>query len=85
MLLGIQELRFDRYTAGALDGKPHDYSSLIVESAEPIRAAPYLYASKRYRIPFGWYANPLPSTSSSAWIVMLADNYDPFGYGGRPN
>jgi hypothetical protein len=85
MLLGVQELRFDRYTAGALDGKPHGYSSLIVEPAEPIRAAPYLYASKRYRIPFGWYANPLPSTSSSAWIVLLADNYDPFGYGGRPN
>jgi hypothetical protein len=80
MLQGIQTLRFDRYVATAFPGKPTDYSNLIVEPLKP-----YLYASKRYRIPFGWYANPVPSTSSTAWIIMIADNYDPFGYGGKSN
>jgi hypothetical protein len=80
MLHGIQTLRFDRYVATAFPGKPNDYPNLIVQATQP-----YLYASKRYPIPFGWYANPLPSTSSTAWVIMLADEYDPFGYGGKPN
>jgi hypothetical protein len=80
MLQGIQALRLDRYAAAAFPGKPNDYSSLIVGPTKP-----YLYASRRYRIPFGWYANPLPSTSSTAWVIMIADKYDPFGYGGKPN
>jgi hypothetical protein len=37
----------------------------------------YPYASKRYLIPFGWYANPLPSTCSTAWMVMVAGGFDP--------
>jgi hypothetical protein len=53
---------------------------LIVQASKP-----YLYASRRYRVPFGWYANPIPSTVSTAWIIMLADDFDPFGYGGAPN
>jgi hypothetical protein len=39
----------------------------------------YPYASKRYLIPFGWYANPLPSTCSAAWMVMVKRGFDPFG------
>jgi hypothetical protein len=46
---------------------------------------PYVYASRRYAIPFGWYANPLPSTCATAWVLMLAAGFDPFGYGGAPN
>jgi hypothetical protein len=46
---------------------------------------PYLYASRRYHIPFGWVANPLPSTAATAWMIMLANSYDPFGYGGAAN
>jgi hypothetical protein len=43
---------------------------------------PYLYASRRYRVPFGWYANPIPSTASTAWVIIVADDFDPFEYGG---
>jgi hypothetical protein len=77
-------LRFDRYIEAALPGKPADYAKLLLPGG-PLRSEPYLYSSRRYRIPFGWYANPLPSLSSTAWAILLADHYDPFGYGGRPN
>jgi len=82
MIQGIQALRFDRYVAGSLPGKPKNYANLIVEPEGPQGAQPYLYASTRYLIPFGWYANPLPSTCSTAWVLLVADGYDPFVYGG---
>jgi hypothetical protein len=82
MIRGVQELRFDRYVAGSMPGKPANYRNLIMEPTGPLAAQPYLYASTRYRIPFGWYANPLPSTCATAWILLVADNYDPFVYGG---
>lgn len=80
MLEALQTLRIDHYSTTAFPGKPYAYSNLIHSSAKP-----YLYASKRYFIPFGWYANPLPSTCATSWIIMLVDHYDPFGYAGRPN
>jgi hypothetical protein len=82
MIRGIQELRFDRYVAGSMPGKPANYPSLMVEPTQPLATQPYLYASSRYRIPFGWYANPLPSTCATAWVLLVADDYDPFVYGG---
>jgi hypothetical protein len=85
MLEGLQELRLDRYAKGEFPGKPADYARLMVESGNPVRSAPYVYSSKRYRVPFGWYGNPIPSTSSTAWVILIADQYDPFGYGGKPN
>jgi hypothetical protein len=80
MLRGIQALRLDRYAVTEFPGKPEHYSDLITG-----RTKPYLYASRRYRIPFGWYANPIPSTASTAWVILIADEYDPFGYAGKPN
>jgi hypothetical protein len=80
MLDAIQSLRLDRYQSTDFPGKPADYQNLIVHASKS-----YLYASRRYRVPFGWYANPIPSTVSTAWIIMLADDFDPFGYGGAPN
>jgi hypothetical protein len=80
MLDGVQSLRFDRYQQVHFPGKPTDLPKLIAQKGKP-----YLYASKRYLIPFGWYANPIPSTVSTAWIILLADGFDPFGYGGVPN
>ena len=82
MIRGVQELRLDRYVAGSFPGKPKNYANLMVEPRSQLPAKPYLYASSRYRIPFGWYANPLPSTCSTAWILLVADHYDPFLYGG---
>jgi hypothetical protein len=80
MLKALTALRIDQYPATDFPGKPPGYAKLIA-----MKTKPYLYASKRYHIPFGWYANPLPSTASTAWVIMIADSYDPFGFGGAPN
>jgi hypothetical protein len=80
MLAALQKLRADNYGHTNFPGKPNNYQSLAFP---PSKA--YLYASKRYLIPFGWYANPIPSTCATAWIIMLTDRFDPFRYGGRPN
>ncbi len=80
MLESLQTLRLDRYSAVEFPGKPGEYRTLI-----DLKTAPYLYASRRYFIPFGWFANPLPSTCSTAWVVMIANHFDPFGISGAPN
>jgi hypothetical protein len=80
MLEALPKLRIDNYLDANFIGKPANYAALIRQTSKP-----YLYASRRYLIPFGWYANPLPSTCATAWAIMLADRFDPFGYGGRPN
>lgn len=36
------------------------------------------YSDKRYFIPFGWFANPLPSLASTSWAVMIEMKYNPF-------
>jgi len=45
----------------------------------------YLYANKRFFIPWGWYANPVGATSSTSWAVCNDWNYDPFMLGGGFN
>jgi len=45
-------------------------------------ATAILYANKRYYIPFGWWANPLPSMASTGWAVMTDNNFNPFYLGG---
>jgi len=40
------------------------------------------YANRRYYIPWGWYANPLPSLASVSWAVYADANYNPFLLGG---
>jgi hypothetical protein len=42
----------------------------------------YLYANKRFFIPWGWYANPIGATSSTGWAVFNDFLYDPFTLGG---
>ncbi|MBF0254058.1 MAG: hypothetical protein HQL11_02890 [Candidatus Omnitrophica bacterium] len=42
----------------------------------------YFYASDRFFIPFGWWANRIPSLVSSAWVVMLNRGFNPFVLGG---
>ena len=80
MLDALTTLRIDNYRKTDFPGKPSSYDDLIQLSSKP-----YLYASKRYFIPFGWYANPIPSTCATAWVIMLADRFDPFGYAGQSN
>ena len=38
----------------------------------------YFYANRRYDIPFGWWGNRVDSLTSSAWAVMVANNFHPF-------
>jgi len=45
----------------------------------------YLYANKRFFIPWGWYANPLEATSSTAWAVLWDFGFNPFELGGGFN
>jgi len=42
----------------------------------------YLYANKRFFIPWGWYANPLGATSSTGWAIFYDWMYNPFQLGG---
>lgn len=78
MTKNVQKLRFDQYsTADFPEGIDNLQSMMSHEQSQP-----YLYASKRYMIPFGWYANPLPSTCSTAWMIMIDNHFNPFAYGG---
>ncbi len=54
------------------------------KTALPGKKMAYLYVSERYFIPFGWWANPVPSLSSSAWVIFTDLSYDPFQLGGGP-
>jgi hypothetical protein len=45
--------------------------------------AAYQYADKRYNIPFGWYSNPIPSAASTAWVLMMDNDYNPFHISGE--
>jgi hypothetical protein len=80
MLESLPMLRADNYDSANFPGKPSNYKSLRFPTSKS-----YLYASKRYLVPFGWYANPVPSTCATAWVILLADRFDPFNYGGGMN
>jgi hypothetical protein len=80
MIVHVQALRYSQYLRSSFPGKPPRYAALVQVSSEP-----YLYASRRQRVPFGWNANPLPSTCATAWMLMIADRFDPLGLEGRPN
>lgn len=59
---------------------PKNYTSLIPIPEDKLA---FIYANKRYMIPFGWFANPLPSTTSTSWVIMLHYNFNPFILGGK--
>lgn len=77
---GFARLRIDRYAKAAFPG-----ADLRLRQQVPVVGLPWLYASRRHAIPFGWMANPLPSTCATAWALLLEAHYDPFGFGGAPN
>eukprot|EP01125_Pyxidicula_operculata_P022084 TRINITY_DN8870_c0_g1_i1.p1 TRINITY_DN8870_c0_g1~~TRINITY_DN8870_c0_g1_i1.p1 ORF type:complete len:535 (+),score=91.76 TRINITY_DN8870_c0_g1_i1:1324-2928(+) len=53
------------------------------ETIDGISVMGVKYANRRYWIPFGWFANPLLSTASTAWTVFLDSNWNPFYLGGE--
>lgn len=73
-----QYIQSDAYSAV----RPADYQNLV---PIPDGKLAFVYASKRYMIPFGWFANPLPSTTSTSWALMLHFNLNPFKVGGDYN
>lgn len=81
MFKNILSLRSDQYPAekAYAQVRPQDYDALI---PIPGGKLAFIYASKRYMIPFGWFANPLPSTTSTSWVVMLHYNFNPLKVGG---
>lgn len=46
----------------------------------------YVYANKRFFIPWGWFSNPISALCSTGWSVFQAQNYDPFHWlgGNKP-
>jgi hypothetical protein len=48
----------------------------------PVNQTAMLYANRRYLIPFGWEANPIPSTCATSWNVMLEKDFNPFALNG---
>jgi hypothetical protein len=82
MTTHVMSLRTDKYAQNAQAFPQGISSSLNSLVPIPDDKLAFLYASKRYSIPFGWYANPLPSTCSTAWILMQYYNFNPFTLGG---
>ncbi|MBW4464906.1 MAG: hypothetical protein KME07_05635 [Pegethrix bostrychoides GSE-TBD4-15B] len=80
MMENLLNLRTDKYVdAGFPDGlEAHFFNDVN----PPTGLLAFLYASKRYSIPFGWYANPIPSTTSTSWAIFLHYDYNPFQLGG---
>ncbi|WP_321283824.1 hypothetical protein [uncultured Vibrio sp.] len=73
MLSAMERLQLNTYAKTTFAGQPPAFNTLV-----SLPTNPTLYASRRYFIPFGWYANPLPSTCATAWKVMVANRYNPF-------
>jgi hypothetical protein len=42
----------------------------------------YVYANKRFFIPWGWFSNPISALCSTAWSVLQDQNFNPFEFGG---
>lgn len=80
MQKGIQMLRNDRYQSAGFDNAT---SLPRYVTLPPDQGIGYLYASKRWLIPFGWYANTLPSLTANAWIVMNQYTFNPFQFMGK--
>lgn len=85
MLKHVRKLQSDKYPHSSTfaSHRPRgDWNSLVKIQDDQVA---FLYASKRYFIPFGWFANPIPAASSTAWAVMVQYDYNPFSLGGSYN
>lgn len=55
---------------------------VVYDVIDSVPVSGVLYANKRYFIPFGWWANPVLSTVSTAWTLLADQNFNPFFLGG---
>jgi len=58
------------------------YALQDVTTINNVQVTGIKYANKRYWIPFGWWANPLLSTASTGWAVLVDSNFNPLHLGG---
>ncbi|ASQ45892.1 hypothetical protein [Legionella clemsonensis] len=73
-------LRNDRYLdANFVDATPQEF---YIRLPNEIGQA-YLYASRRFPLPFLWNANTLSSTSATSWVLINTFNFNPFQYAGK--
>ncbi|MGE4559965.1 MAG: hypothetical protein AB7E77_07180 [Desulfobulbus sp.] len=79
MLTAMDTLQLATYAQTAFPGQPSRFNTLL-----SLPTNPTLYASRRFFIPFGWYANPLPSTCATSWKVMVVNHFNPFQPIGNP-
>jgi hypothetical protein len=79
IIAGIEQLSMANYLAANFDNAVQE--RYFYNMPKQYGKA-YLYASKRFLIPFGWYANPLPSTCANAWVIMNAMKFNPFQFKG---
>lgn len=84
MFQHLMTLRTDQYQTQSAyaNVRPKNYEQLIPIPAGKLS---FVYASKRYMIPFGWFANPIPSLTSTSWSLMLHYNFNPFSPNGSYN
>ncbi|MBH1989202.1 MAG: hypothetical protein I8H75_01490 [Myxococcaceae bacterium] len=92
MVQGVLSLHSDYYaTAEAFQvvnndlttGRPANYAQYVPTTSASSEGGWFIYASKRYFIPFGWFSNPLPSLTSTSWGVMTQYGFNPFNPDGN--
>jgi hypothetical protein len=76
----IQNLRNDLYlNAGFNNATPREFFITVPGNLGDA----YLYASKRFPVPFDWNANTLSSINANAWVLMNDFDFNPFQYKGK--
>eukprot|EP01130_Rhizamoeba_saxonica_P004764 TRINITY_DN1935_c0_g1_i1.p1 TRINITY_DN1935_c0_g1~~TRINITY_DN1935_c0_g1_i1.p1 ORF type:complete len:540 (+),score=115.95 TRINITY_DN1935_c0_g1_i1:127-1620(+) len=65
------------YMLDSIDDELTVFHSINGKKVESVK-----YANRRYWIPFGWFANPIPSTASTGWYALIDANYNPLYLGG---
>ncbi len=77
MVRGVVNLRTDNYGKSPFykNTRAPNWNALVTSDTNNLA---YVYASKRYAIPFGWFANPIPSLCSTSWALIVNYNFNPF-------
>ncbi|WED44321.1 hypothetical protein [Legionella cardiaca] len=76
----FSNLRNDEYlSANFVGATPKEfYIDLPIEIGRA-----YLYASRRFPLPFLWNANTLASTTATSWVLINRFDFNPFQYTGK--
>jgi len=82
MLQRVLTLRSDMYSQEEAYDKVRakEYSKLICLHEDVLA---FIDVSKRYKVPYSSYANPLPGTAATSWALLLNYSFNPFKVGGN--